>query len=1059
MKFAQTSLLVLCEVLGLSLAHPACAASGATGTVNFTRDIRPILSDNCYQCHGPDEKARKAKLRLDTREGAFRIKDDKAVILPGKSVESELIRRITSTDPDEVMPPPKSNRKLTPAQIDLLKSWVDQGAKWDLHWALVPPVRAEPPKIKQTRWPQNAIDRFVLARLEKEGLKPAPEADKQRLIRRVALDLTGLPPTPAEIDAFLADRSPNAFEKVIDRLLTSPRYGERMATDWLDLARYADTHGYQMDRFRPMWPYRDWVIKAFNQNLSFDQFVTWQIAGDLLPNATKEQRLATAFNRLHLQNEEGGIVEEEFRVAGVVDRVNTFSTAFLGLTMECSRCHDHKFDPITMRDFYSMFAFFQNIDESGQTVYFGEVMPVPTLLLSTESQDAKLAEVRRKIAEKEKELLTPSNTRGATNARVEEAKAAFADWLKTNANSVVPSGLIAAFSFDEVISNRVANLADPSKPARVHDNFKLVPGKFGQAATLDGENGFVFPNIAHFTRSDPFSFSLWLQTPTLAPRMVVLHHSRAWMDAGSRGYELVLEEGKVAVGLHHMWPGDSIKVRSQAALPTNEWIHVAFTYDGSSRASGVKIFINGQPAALDLLRDGLRKDFTYGGSEPDLAIGHRFRDNGFKGGQVDEFRVFNRSLTPLEVAHLADGEAGVPTADIESKFEYFLATAYAPAQQLVAELHALRTEERQLVELIPEAMVMEEMPQPKPAYMLKRGAYDAPGEQVLANTPAALPPFPADAPRNRLGLARWLLSENHPLMARVTVNRAWQQMFGRGIVETSDNFGSQGTPPTHPELLDWLARDFVGSGWDMKRLLKLMAMSATYRQSSKASPDLLARDPANQLLARGPARRLTAEMLRDQALAASGLLVGSIGGPSVRPYQPSGLWEIAMGNPKYNQGKGDDLHRRSLYTYWKRTVPPPAMITFDAAERNVCVVRRQSTSTPLQALALLNDIQMVEAARWIGQRMLKEGGPSLTSKIGWTFRLLTGRKPTAKEASILKQLFTEQRELFVSDAEAAQKLLSVGEAKNEVSLNQSDLAAATILAKALLNHDECVMRR
>jgi hypothetical protein len=680
-------------------------------------------------------------------------------------------------------------------------------------------------------------------------------------------------------------------------------------------------------------------------------------------------------------------------------------------------------------------------------------------MLSTEAQDAKLAEVRLKIAEKEKELLVPSNRAGKTDSRLETAKAAFATWIETNANSVVLPGLVGAFSFDEVVSNRVANADDPSKPARVHDNFKLVTGKIGQAALLDGENGFTFPGVGHFTRADPFSFSLWLQTPSHAPRMVVLHHSRAWMDAGSRGYELVLEEGKVAVGLHHMWPGSSIKVRSQVALPTNEWVHVAFTYDGSSRASGVKVFINGQSAALDVVRDGLRKDFTYGGSEPDLAIGHRFRDNGFKGGQVDDFRIFDRSLTPLEAAHLADSKAGVSPATLESKFEYFLATVYAPALQVVAELHALRTEERQLAEPIPEAMVMEEMPQPKPAYMLKRGAYDAPGEQVFANTPAALPPFPAEAPRNRLGLARWLLSENHPLMARVTVNRAWQQMFGRGIVETSDNFGSQGTPPTHPELLDWLARDLVESGWDMKRLLKLIAMSATYRQSSKAGPELLARDPANQLLARGPARRLSAEMLRDQALAAGGLLVGTIGGPSVRPYQPSGLWEIAMGNPKYDQGKGDDLHRRSLYTYWKRTVPPPAMITFDAAERNVCVVRRQSTSTPLQALALLNDTQMVEAARSIGHRLLKEGGDSVSTRVGWAFHLLTGRKPTAKETAVLKQLFNEQRELFASDADAAQKLLAVGEAKNDASLNQADLAAATILAKALLNHDECVMRR
>ncbi len=1030
-----------------------CGRAG--GAIDFTRDIRPILSDNCYKCHGPDEKARKAKLRLDTKEGAFRVKDEKIVIIPGQSAQSELVRRITSTDADEVMPPPESNRKLSAEQIALLKRWVDQGAKWGVHWSLVPPTRPTPPKVNDMRWPRNAIDRFVLASLEKDGIKPAPDADKGRLLRRVTFDLTGLPPTPAELEAFVEDQSPKAYEKIVERLLGSTRYGERMATDWLDLARYADTHGYQMDRFRPMWPYRDWVIKAFNENLSFDKFVTWQLAGDLLPNATKEQRLATAFNRLHLQNEEGGIVEEEFRVAGVVDRVTTFGTAFLGLTMECSRCHDHKFDPITMRDFYSLFSFFQNIDESGQTVFFGEVMPVPTLLLSTAAQDANLRELRRKIAEKEKEF----------PALRQQAKPAFADWRKAATNSPTLPGLVGAFSFDEVVSNKVANLADASKPAQVKENFKLVPGKFGQAALLDGENGFTFPGVGHFTRSDPFSFGLWLQTPTRAPRMVVLHHSRAWMDAGSRGYELVLEDSKVEVGLHHMWPGNSIKVRTLIAPPTNEWVHVAFTYDGSSQAAGLKIYLDGTLANIEVVRDGLHKDFSYGGDEPDLAIGHRFRDSGFKEGLVDELRIFNRSLTRLEIAHLA-GHAGLTDAfnavsadESDDLLDYFLSNVYPPARAWAGELHQLRSEERNVVEPIPEAMVMEETAQPRPAYMLKRGAYDAPGEQVFANTPGALPPFPVDAPRNRLGLARWVLDANHPLLGRVTVNRAWQQMFGRGIVETSDNFGSQGAPPAHPELLDWLAREFVDSGWDMKRLLKLIALSSTYRQSSKADPEMLARDPPNQLLARGPARRLTAEMLRDQALAASGLLAGAVGGPSVRPYQPSGLWEIAMGNPSYGQGKGDDLHRRSLYTFWKRTVPPPAMVTFDAAERNVCVVRRQSTSTPLQALALLNDTQMVEAARLVGQRMLTEGGASLGRQVAWVFRLVTGRAASEKEVVVLEKLFLEQRQMFAADAEAAQKLLAVGEVKNEASLNPVDLAASAVVAKALLNHDESIMRR
>jgi mono/diheme cytochrome c family protein len=1036
---------LLLAVLALSATASRGAAAGGSGAVDFNRDIRPILSDNCYQCHGPDEKARKSKLRLDTKEGAFRLNDGKGILIPGKSAESELIRRVTNPDPDEVMPPPKSNRKLTAVQIDLLRRWIDQGAKWGLHWGFVPPVRPRLPKVKDTRWPRNSIDRFILARLEKEALAPAPEADKERLIRRVSLDLTGLPPTPPETDAFLADQSAAAYEKVVDRLLASPAYGERMATDWLDLARYADTHGFQMDRYRPMWPYRDWVIKAFNQNLSFDQFVTWQLAGDLLPNATKDQRLATAFNRLHLQNEEGGIVEEEFRVAGVVDRVTTFGTAFLGLTMECSRCHDHKFDPITMRDFYSLFSFFQNIDESGQTVYFGEVMPVPTLLLSTPEQDAKLAELQRKILSKEKEF--PGLRR--------QAKGAFTDWIKTNSLPHALPGLVGAFSFDEIVSNKVANSAEASKPGHVHDSFKLVSGKSGQGALLDGENGFTFPGLGHFTRSDPFSFSLWLQTPSHAGRFVVLHHSRAWMDAGSRGYELLLEDGKVSVGLHHMWPGNSIKVRSLAALPTNQWTHVAFSYDGSSRAAGLQVYIDGAPAKIEVIRDGLWKDFTYGGDEPDLAIGYRFRDSGFKDGRVDELQMFKRALTAVEVAQLA----GRGTVAPEDLFDYFVANAYEPAQKWAAELHALRSEQNRLIEPIPEAMVMQEMPRPKPAFILKRGAYDAPGEPVSANTPAALPAFPASAPHNRLGLSKWLLQPDHPLFARVIVNRFWQQMFGRGLVETSDNLGSQGSPPTHPELLDWLAREFADTGWDVKKFLKLIAMSATYRQSSHAEPELLARDPANQLLARGPARRLTAEMLRDQALAVSGLLASKIGGPGVKPYQPPGLWEIAMGNPKYEHSRGEDLHRRSLYTYWKRTVPPPAMITFDAAERNVCSARRQSTSTPLQALTLLNDTQMVEAARLISQRMFKEGGPSREAQVDWAFRLVTGRKAAPRETTVLEQLFAEQEQLFTADPGAAQKLLAVGEAKNDPVLPPAQVAAGTVLAEALLNHDECIMRR
>jgi hypothetical protein len=578
----------------------------------------------------------------------------------------------------------------------------------------------------------------------------------------------------------------------------------------------------------------------------------------------------------------------------------------------------------------------------------------------------------------------------------------------------------------------------------------LVAGQLGQAVELSGENGFTFPGVGHFTRDDSFTLSLWVKAPAAVPRAVLVHHSQAPIDAGSRGYELLLENGKLAFGLHHMWPGNSLKVRSKTAIPANAWAHLAATYDGSSTAAGVKLYLDGKPLEVDVIRDKLTKDITYGG-EPNLAIGYRFRDNGFKGGTVDEFRVYNRALTAAEI---------VSESGDEALFEYFAAVVHEPSKKATEELRAARKAYTAFVNPIAEIMVMDEMPTPKPAHVLKRGAYDSPGDPVTADTPKVLPPFPKDAPRNRLGLAKWLTDPENPLMARVTANRAWQQMFGRGLVETADNFGTQGARPTHPELLDWLAREFIRIGWDQKRLLKTIAMSATYQQSSKASPELLARDSQNELLARGPVKRLTAEMLRDQALTASGLLVEKLGGPSVKPYQPPGLWEeIAMGRPRYDQSKGSDLYRRSLYTFWKRTVPPPSMTTFDAADRSVCTVKRQSTSTPLQALVLLNDVQFVEAARFVGQRAIKEGGTTTDERAAWTFRLITGRTPSEKERAVLAKLFAEQKALFEKDPAAAKKLLGVGDKPSEAALPVAEHAAATVLANVLFNHDEAVMRR
>ncbi|MDB5340572.1 MAG: Protein of unknown function (DUF1553)/Protein of unknown function (DUF1549)/Planctomycete, partial [Planctomycetaceae bacterium] len=1027
--------IVFCSFLLVALSSPLRAAD----PVDFSRDILPILSDKCYYCHGPDERARKAELRFDTKAGAFRVHEGTAVIVPGKSADSELVARITSTDPEEVMPPKSANRDLSPQQIELLKRWIDQGAKWGTHWAFIAPQRPALPDVKQANWVRNGIDRFILKKLELQGLEPAAQASKATLIRRLTFDLTGLPPTLAEIDAFLADETPQAYERVVDRLLDSPRFGERMAVDWLDIARYADTHGYQMDRFRPVWQYRDWVIQAFNQNLPFDQFLTWQLAGDLLPQPTRNQRLATAFNRLHMQNEEGGVVEEEFRVAYVTDRVNTMGTAFLGLTFECCRCHDHKYDPLSQKDFYSLFSFFQNIDESGQTSYFTAAMPVPTLLLSDEATDLRLNDLQQKIAVQRQHVVEAQLA----------AQPAFQTWLAAREQAVPSLSPVAAFNFETLEAGKVENSTDPMKPGKAVEAPTLIDGKVGKGLSLSGENGVTFPGIGHFTRVDPFSLSLWVKTPTLAPRMVVAHHSRAPIDAGSRGYELLLEHGQVAVGLHHMWPGNSLKVKTKTAIPIDTWTHVTMTYDGSSQAAGVRIFLNGEPAELEVVRDGLNKDITYGG-EPDLAIGYRMRDNGFKSGAVDEFQVFNRELTPLEIRCLAGGNEfetawktaadQLNAAQRQGLLDYYLSQISPTVKAARDALHALRREHNTLLNPIPEIMVMKELSKPKPAYLLKRGAYDALGDAVTADTPHALPPFPADQPRNRLGLAKWLLDPRHPLTTRVTVNRYWQLLFGQGLVETSDNFGSQGAQPTHPELLDWLALEFAEGSipgtanpqtpWDIKKFLKLMVMSATYQQSSVASPALQTHDPANHWLARGPTKRLTAEMLRDSALFNGGLLVDKTGGPSVKPYQPPGLWLIAMGQPNYDQGHGDDLHRRSLYTFWKRTVPHPAMVTFDAAERNVCVAKRQSTSTPLQALALLNDVQIVESARFASQRMLQSGGSTDEARVAWMFRTITGRAPREKEALIFVQLLREQRELFNANRAEATKLLTVGETKN-----------------------------
>lgn len=1043
----------------ISLGASSLSLIGATpeAKVDFSQDVLPILSDKCFHCHGPSEEGRKAKLRLDTQEGAFRVnKDGVATIVKGQPDKSEMVVRVLSKDENELMPPPDSHRSLTEAQKQTLKRWVEQGAPWGKHWAFAEiPKVVTPPKVKNMRAARNPVDQFILARLEQEKLKPSAEATKEQLIRRATFDLTGLPPTLAEIDAFLKDKSANAYEKVIDRLLQSPAYGEQMAREWLDLARYADTFGYQADVDMNMYPWRDWVIKAFNENLPYDQFITWQLAGDLLPNATRDQKLATAFNRLHRQTNEGGSIEEEFRNEYISDRVHTMGTAFLSLTLECARCHDHKYDPISQKDYYSFGAFFNSIDESGLYSHFTRATPTPTLLLYKDDQEAKATALKAQIAQQEAKLKQIEK----------EAQGRFEKWRNPGA-PIITAKPVAAYSFEDVKGNKTPN-AQGTNAAVLVDGPKQTEGRVGRALLFSGDNEVECREAGVFKRTDAFSFALWLKPTEKQNRAVVLHRSRAWTDSGSRGYELVLEDGKPFFGIIHFWPGDAIGVRAKEALPTNEWSHITVTYDGSSKAAGIALYVNGKKLVAEVVRDNLYRDITYrpewGDLEADkgihLTLGARFRDNGFKNGLIDEVAVYDVALTEMEVWGLVATDSAATVGDDAKLFAYYLNRNDTEYRQAQAELKRLREEENALANGVQEIMVMKELPKARPAYLLKRGAYDAPADQVFPGTPERIFPMPAEYPMNRLGLAKWITDARNPLTARVAVNRIWKLHFGRGLVTTVEDFGAQGQSPTHPELLNWLARHYMDSGWDRKALHKLILMSATYRQSSVPSEEQFAKDPENLLLARGPRHRLAAEQIRDEALAVSGLLNPAIGGQSVKPYQPAGLWEEAGTGKTYVQDKGDKLYRRSLYTFWRRTSPPPSMVSFDATSREVCTAKREITSTPLQALVLLNDPQFVEASRVLAEKLVKAEPQSVDKRIVNSFRLLTGRVPDRDEVKILLGLYEEQKARFSKNTEAAQKLIKTGDSKPDATLEPADVAATTMLVSTVMNFDEFVMKR
>ncbi len=1026
--------------------------------VDFNLHVKPILSDRCFACHGPDNNKREAELRLDTEEGAFSaLKESEGhAFVAGKPQQSVAFQRISSSDLEMMMPPPESNLKLTDYEIEVIEKWIEQGAEWKKHWAFIPPEKAALPKVKKEDWTNNPIDHFVLAKLESEGLQPAPPANKEKLLRRVTFDLTGLPPTVKEIEAFLSDNSSEAYEKVVDRLLASEHFGERMAPVWLDLSRYADSHGYQDDRPRTMWPWRDWVIEAFNQNLPYDQFITWQLAGDLLPDPTYKQKLATGFNRNHAITQEGGIIEEEYLTEYAADRTNTFSTAFLGLTVECARCHDHKFDPISQKEYYQLFGFFNNVPEKGQINYLDE-SPVPAMRVQDTELEAKKAYVDSTILALERRL----------HQLEKEKTPEFKKWLAKNEvpDLDTESQQLAYFKLDVLEAEhfrgdftKYPGLMNVGLPKNIEKPVQ-VEGKYSKALEFNGANFLTLDDIADFDHHDHFSLGAWIKhTNAHELRAAIL--SRRNGEISRQGYDLTLtKDNKLSLRLiHHEGQGYYMDVETKFAIPPQQWAHVFATYDGSGKASGVSLYINGKIQPLRIKHDNLGRQSILNGN--DFLIGNWYSRNvatdtyGFTGGSIDEVRVYHRTLTPLEIQQVAEVS---PAQEENMLYAHYLQKQQPDFQRITKSLDSLRP----LDVSIPNVMVMEEREERKPAYLLARGAYDAPTEEVERATPEAVLNFDKKYSRDRLGLAQWLVDKDNPLTARVAVNRFWQMYFGKGIVSTPEDFGNQGELPTHPALLDWLAVEFRESGWDVKALQKLIVMSATYQQSAQITPKNYQKDPANLLLARGPNVRLTAEMFRDNALAVSGLLYDSVGGKWVKPYQPDDIWKAManqIGENKYRASKGEGLYRRSLYTYWKRTIPPPTMVMFDAPERTLCAAKRQSTSTPLQSLALLNDPQFVEASRKLAERILLEGGNTVEEQLTFGFQAVTSRKPRAEELTLLQELYQEKLRYYQEVPEEAEGLLKVGDSTYNAQLDEAQIAAFSVIANTLFNLDEAKFR-
>lgn len=1034
-------------------------------TVDFNYHIRPILADRCWSCHGPDANAREANLRLDTEEDAFAAlsNGEGKPFVDGNINRSVAFQRMISDDPERQMPPPASNLSLSAEEIALIAKWIDQGAEWKKHWAFIPPEKPASRVNSQQDWKQyNEIDAFVQQKLVAADLSPAPQADKQRLIRRVTQDLTGLPPTLPDIDAFLADESANAYEKVVDRLLQSEAYAERMAMEWLDVARYADSHGMHADGWRMMWPWRDWVISAFQENMPYDEFVTMQMAGDLFPEPTRESKLATAFHRNHPMTAEGGAIEEEFRLEYVFDRANTVSTAILGLTMECAKCHDHKFDPISQQEYYQFASFFNNVRDLGMTGDDGNYGPM--LVLTDEEEQKTIDEID--------ELLASMVSDWETNiANIDEV----AGYISTLQEKPLIGGRFEQRS-RRIDNGRGYTAFDGNRKVVSGAEHPLVEGKNGTGLAFTGVYDAVNLKIDPFRETDAFSGMAWVNsTKRKKNQTQTIMGTTGTKNSFWRGWEFYLDSMNIpAVRLIHSLPHNLIHVSALDSIQINEWTHIAFSYDGSMQAEGVSIFVDGKkvPVRIDLnkltgdiqpVSDGTHEEYKKPVQVARSGRAYTGEDGNFK-GRMDDVFLYKTDLTATEVAIQAGFLKADATASSQQvDWKYVSMRRSQAFRQFRQRRNNLLTKRVKMLQNVPEVMVMEELPIARTMHILNRGQYDQPLDPVEPGTPLAVLDFGPNYPVNRLGLSHWLFSENNPLTARVAVNRYWQMIFGTGLVATAHDFGNQGKLPTHPELLDWLAVEFWESDWDVRALLKQMVMSYTYRQESRMTPELQLHDPDNKLLARGPSHRLQAEMIRDHGLLASGLLTPKIGGESVRPYQPEGLW-LEKSNfshmlMEYEPDEGDNLYRRSMYTFIRRSSPPPFMNIFDAPSRDRCTIQREVTNTPLQALVLLNDPQFIEISRVLAQNLLKDTEGDLETKIKTGFRKITSRQPTADELAIYQKMYQAEWANFQENPQKAKEFVSVGEYPVDDTLDLSELAAMAMVTHTMLNQDEAFMKR